>query len=212
MSPHIRAADRVSGMPDAKSPIRRVRSGNQRDEAARLAVLHAADDLLVEHGFAALTVEAIARRAGVAKQTIYRWWPSKVEILLDTLLEDSAKRFPVPVEKPTAEGIRAYLRDFARFVGRDPAGKVLLALLAQAQHDPGTAERVQARYLGPRRAAERDLLTRAADAGEIAPMLGPDAVLDALIGPLIYRAMTGASIPRELVDTLVDRLLAPIAR
>ncbi|WP_433579894.1 TetR/AcrR family transcriptional regulator [Nocardia brasiliensis] len=198
-------------MPDAKSPIRRVRSGNQRDEAARLAVLHAADDLLVEHGFAALTVEAIARRAGVAKQTIYRWWPSKVEILLDTLIEDSAKHFPVPVDKPTAAGIRAYLRDFARFVARDPAGKVLLALLAQAQHDPGTAERVQARYLGPRRVAERDLLARAVDAGEIAPVLGVDAVLDALVGPLVYRAMTGASIPRELVDTLVDRLLAPVA-
>ncbi|WP_338757925.1 TetR/AcrR family transcriptional regulator [Nocardia vulneris] len=198
-------------MPDAKSPARRVRSGNQRDEAARLAVLHAADDLLVEHGFAALTVEAIARRAGVAKQTIYRWWPSKVEILLDTLIEDSAKHFPVPVEKPTAAGIRAYLRDFARFVARDPAGKVLLALLAQAQHDPGTAARVQARYLGPRRAVERELLARAVEAGEIAPVLGPDAVLDALVGPLVYRAMTGASIPRDLVDTLVDRLLVPVA-
>ncbi|SEF37536.1 DNA-binding transcriptional regulator, AcrR family [Amycolatopsis pretoriensis] len=192
-------------MPDSRRP----RSGNRRDEAARLAVLHAADDLLVEHGFAALTVEAIARRAGVAKQTIYRWWPSKVEILLDTLIEDSAKRFPVPEGKATAEAIRGYLRAFARFLTRDPAGKVLLALLAQAQHDPATAESFRERYLGPRREQERALLTRATEAGEIAPRLGPDAALDALVGPLVYAALTGAAVPRGMVSALVEDVLKP---
>ncbi|MYR58237.1 TetR family transcriptional regulator, partial [Streptomyces sp. SID625] len=123
-------------MSAASSPPRRPRSGNRRDEAARLAVLHAADDLLVEHGFGALTVEAIARRAGVAKQTIYRWWPSKTDILLDTLIEDSEKRLPVPAEETTAGTVRDYLRGYAHFLTGDTAGAVLLALLAQAQHDP----------------------------------------------------------------------------
>ncbi|WP_290057539.1 TetR/AcrR family transcriptional regulator [Amycolatopsis solani] len=182
----------------------RARSGNRRDEAARLAVLHAADDLLVEHGFAGLTIEAIAREAGVAKQTIYRWWPSKVEILLDTLIDDATKQLPVP-EKPTAASIRAYLRAFAGFVTGDPAGKVLLALLAQAQHDPATAASLQERYLGPRRAEERDLITRAIDAGEISPRLGADALLDALFGPIVYSALTGSG--HELADALADELL-----
>lgn len=196
-------------MPAASPPPRRPRSGSRRDEAARLAVLHAADDLLVEHGFGALTIEAIARRAGVAKQTIYRWWPSKVEILLDTLIEDSDKRLPVPTEKPTAESIRGYLRGFARFLTRDPAGKVLLALIAEAQHDPNTAKSFHERYLGPRRDQERDMLARGIDAGEVSPRLGPDAALDALVGPIVYRALTGANIPRGLVDTLVEDLLRP---
>ncbi|MFD9821827.1 TetR/AcrR family transcriptional regulator [Streptomyces violascens] len=196
-------------MPATSPQPRRPRSGPRRDETARLAVLHAADDLLVEHGFGGLTVEAIARRAGVAKQTIYRWWPSKVEILLDTLIEDSGKSLPVPTEKATADGIRGYLRSFARFLTRDPAGKVLLALIAQAQHDPDTAKSFHKRYLGPRRTLERDMLARAIEAGEISPDLGPDATLDALVGPIVYRALTGASIPRGLVDTLVDGLLRP---
>lgn len=199
----------VIRMPATSTPSQRPRSGPRRDEAARLAVLHAADDLLVEHGFAALTVEAIARRAGVAKQTIYRWWPSKVEILLDTLIEDTGKHLPVPTETPTAEGIRDYLRAFARFVTRDPAGKVLLALIAQAQHDPGTAQRFHERYLGPRRILERDLLARAIDAGAIAPRLSPDATIDALVGPIVYCALTGTPVPRDLVDTLIADLLAP---
>ena len=198
-------------MAAASSQPRRTRSGNRRDEAARLAVLHAADDLLVEHGFGALTVEAIARRAGVAKQTIYRWWPSKVEILLDTLIEDSNKRFPVPTDKPTAESIRGYLRGFARFLTRDPAGKVLLALIAEAQHDPDTAKSFHERYLSPRRSQERDMLARGIDSGEISPRLSPDATIDALVGPIVYCALTGSTISRALVDTLVEDLLRPRA-
>ena len=196
-------------MPAANSQPRRTHSGNRRDEAARLAVLHAADDLLVENGFGALTIEAIARRAGVAKQTIYRWWPSKVEILLDTLIEDSNKRFSVPTEKPTAESIRGYLHGFARFLTHDPAGKVLLALIAEAQHDPGTAETFHRNYLGPRREQERDMLARAIDAGEVSPGLGPDATIDALVGPIVYRALTGSTIPPDLVDALFENLLKP---
>ncbi|GIJ63215.1 TetR/AcrR family transcriptional regulator [Virgisporangium aurantiacum] len=53
--------------------------------------MQAADDLLVEHGIARLTVEAIAQRAGVAKQTIYRWWPSKTDLQLDAFLTDAAE-------------------------------------------------------------------------------------------------------------------------
>ncbi|KFZ81841.1 TetR family transcriptional regulator [Amycolatopsis sp. MJM2582] len=192
-------------MPAVNSQPRRARSGNQRDEAARLAVLHAADDLLVEHGFARLTIEAIARQAGVAKQTIYRWWPSKVEILLDTLIEDSEKRFAVPVDKPA--DLRGYFRGYARFVTRDPAGKVLLALIAEAQHSPETAKSLHDRYLGPRRELERELLARGIEAGEVSTALDLDAALDAVVGPIVYRAMTGASVPRALVDALVDGLL-----
>ncbi|MFD2469614.1 TetR/AcrR family transcriptional regulator [Amycolatopsis silviterrae] len=198
-------------MPAVNSQPRRARSGNRRDEAARVAVLHAADDLLVEHGFGALTVEAIARRAGVAKQTIYRWWPSKVEILLDTLIEDTAKRLPVPTELPTASGIRAYLRDFADFLAADPAGKCLLTLLAEAQHDPGTAASFHERYLEPRRIAEIEMLTRATEAGEVSPVLGPEATMDALLGPIVYCALTGVAVPRDLVDTLAENILRPRA-
>ncbi|MFG2720151.1 TetR/AcrR family transcriptional regulator [Streptomyces sp. NPDC048416] len=196
-------------MPAASPQSRRPRSGNRRDESARQAVLHAADDLLVEHGFSGLTIEAIARHAGVAKQTIYRWWPSKVDILLDTLIEDSEKRFPVPTGRPTVESVRGYLRGFERFLADDPAGKVLLTLIAQSQHDAATAKDFRERYLGPRRDQERALLARGIEAGAFAPELGPDATMDALVGPIVYCALTGATVPGDLVDTLIERLLRP---
>ncbi|WP_033344041.1 TetR/AcrR family transcriptional regulator [Catenuloplanes japonicus] len=192
-------------MPAETSPPSRQHRGNRRDDAARIAVLHAADDLLVERGFGALTVDAIARRAGVARQTIYRWWPSKVEILLDTLIEDSEKRFPVPEGEPTVGEVRDYLRAFARFLDDDPAGKVLLALLAEAQHSPGTAAVLRERYLAPRRTLERDMLT----AGAFTLRLTPDATMDALTGPIVYGAMIDAPVGPELIDTLAESLLTP---
>jgi AcrR family transcriptional regulator len=183
------------------------RAPQRRNEDARLAVLAAADELLIERGFGGVTVEGIAARAGVAKQTIYRWWPSKVDILLDTLVEEAERRLKIPEDGPVIDGVRAYVRALARFLTKEDAGKVLLALLGEAQHDAGTATLLHERYLDPRRARERALLKRGIAAGELPAGLNPDAALDALIGPIVYRALTGATVSRGFVDGVVDRVL-----
>ena len=182
------------------------RAPHRRNEDARLAVLGAADELLIERGFGGVTVEGIAARAGVSKQTIYRWWPSKVDILLDTLVEEADRRLKIPEDGPVVDAVRGYLRALARFLAKDDAGVVLLALLGEAQHDAETATLFHERYLDPRRARERALLKRGIAAGELPAGLSPDATLDALIGPIVYRALTGAKPSRPFVDALVDRV------
>jgi AcrR family transcriptional regulator len=183
------------------------RAPQRRNEDARLAVLGAADELLIERGFGGVTVEGIAARAGVSKQTIYRWWPSKVDILLDTLVEEADRRLKIPEDGPVVDAVRTYLRALARFLTREDAGKVLLALLGEAQHDAETATLFHERYLDPRRARERALLKRGIAAGELPAGLNPDATLDALIGPIVYRALTGAKVSRPFVDALLCRVL-----
>lgn len=183
------------------------RAPHRRDENARLAVLHAADDLLVERGFGGVTIEGIAARAGVAKQTIYRWWPSKVDVLLDTLIEDAGVRLAVPTAGPAVENTRKYLRALARFLTKDDAGKVLLALIGEAQHDPAMAATFHERYLDPQRENEREMLRRGVTSGELPADLDIDAALDALTGPIVYRALTNAKIPRAFVDGLIANTL-----
>jgi AcrR family transcriptional regulator len=183
------------------------RAPNRRDESARLAVLHAADDLLVERGFGGVTIEGIAARAKVAKQTIYRWWPSKVDILLDTLIDDASRQLVVPDTGSAVEATRRYLRSLARFVTKEPAGKVLLALIGEAQHDATMARTFRQRFLDPQRGTERAVLRRGITSGELAADLDIDAVLDALSGPIIYRALTGAPVPRTFVDGLIGDVL-----
>jgi AcrR family transcriptional regulator len=179
------------------------RAPHRRDEQARLAVLHAADDLLVERGFGGVTIEGIAARAGVAKQTIYRWWPSKVDILLDTLIEDAGRQLVIEDTGSVLECTRRYLRRLARFLTKEPAGKVLLALIGEAQHDPEMARAFHERHLHPQRQRERELLRRGVDCGELSVELDIDAALDALSGPIFYRALTGRSVPRSFIDTLI---------
>jgi AcrR family transcriptional regulator len=183
------------------------RAPHRRDENARLAVLHAADDLLAERGFSGVTIEGIAARAGVAKQTIYRWWPSKVDVLLDTLVDDASRQLAVPDTGPAVDAVRRYLRVLARFLTKEPAGKVLLALIGEAQHDAEMARVFHQRYLDPQRQREREMLQRGIDAGELPGTLDVDAALDALCGPIFYRALTGAPIPRSFIDGLVTGLL-----
>src|SRR5688500_13972105 len=92
----------------------------RRNEATRQAILDAAIDLVVTTGFAALSVEAIAKRAGVGKQTIYRWWPSKGAVLLDAFLAHRVEeRSDVAVLDPFDTGdlatdVRRIIRDTVR--------------------------------------------------------------------------------------------------
>ena len=185
------------------------RAPHRRDENARIAVLHSADDLLVERGYRGVTIEGIAARAGVAKQTIYRWWSSKVDILLDTLIDDASRQLAVPVTGSALDATREYLRTLAVFLTAEPAGRVLLALIGEAQHDQEVAVTFRNRYQAPQRERERGLLTRAVESGELRPGIDVDATLDALTGPIFYRALSGTEIPVGFVDALIASNLAP---
>jgi hypothetical protein len=80
---------------------------------------------------------------------------------------------------------------------------VLLALIGEAQHDPDMARTFHHRYLDPQRRRERALLTRGVKSGELSGDIDIDGVLDALCGPIFYRALTGARIPRTFVNRLI---------
>lgn len=123
--------------------------GRPRSEEARQAVLEAADDLLVEIGYAAMTMKNIAERAGVGRPTVYRWWSSKAEILVEACAEDAAEDLAVglpeaaPIEDAAAELVR-YLTLLNRFLATQPPGLAYRALIGEAQHDPKVAELVRA--------------------------------------------------------------------
>jgi AcrR family transcriptional regulator len=183
-----------------------------RSELARQAVLEAADDLLVERGFAALTVEGIAARAGVAKQTIYRWWPSKTAVLLDALGDDLAQELTPPDTGDLALDLRTHLRGLATFLTRADAGAVYRALIGEAQHDADLARRLREGHLAAQRARDRLPLERAVARGELPAGLDLDLVVDRLVGPVHHRVLVaGAPVPPEFTDELVAATLATVS-
>jgi AcrR family transcriptional regulator len=176
-----------------------------RSEQARLSVLHAADDLLAEKGFAALTIEGIAARAGVAKQTIYRWWPSKTDVLMDAFVQDSAEDLEPPDTGTLAGDLREYLTRLAAYLTGSDAGAVFRALAGQAQHDPALAARLREEHLTHQRARDRRPLERAVARGELPADTDLDVLVDRLVGPIYYRVLvTGEPVDAGLIEALVE--------
>ena len=184
-----------------------------RSEAAREAVLQAADNLLVEKGFAGVTIEGIAARAGVGKQTIYRWWSSKTDILLDAFLEDAAEQLVPPDLGNLKADLRSHLRNCAEFLSKSDAGAVFRALVGEAQHDKQLATRLRAQYLSEQRVRDRVPLQRALERGEISADADVDMAIDQLMAPIHYRILiTGEPVTARYTDLLVQGFLAQFSR
>jgi AcrR family transcriptional regulator len=200
---------------DPSDRTERRHHGNRygRSEEARQAVLEAADDLLAEKGFAGVTMEGIAARAGVSKQTVYRWWNTRTEVLMDAFLQDLTEDLTPPDHGDLARDLRAYLHQLARFLSHSDAGAVFRALIAHAQHDPVFAADFRGRYLDEQRHRDRLPLQRAAERGELPADFDIAAETDQLVGPVYYRVLvTGEPVSHDFTDRLVDAVLRRVHR
>ncbi|HLJ98578.1 MAG TPA: TetR/AcrR family transcriptional regulator, partial [Streptosporangiaceae bacterium] len=156
-----------------------------RSEQARQAILSAAMELASEEAPASMHMEAIAKRAGVSKETLYRWWHSKTEVILDAMAEYGQQAVPIPDTGTLFADLREFLLATADAV--DPATiRVLRHLASAAAANEGEAIQIRDRFLARRRAALGELLERAVARGEIAAesML---PLCDLIYGSLWYR-------------------------
>jgi len=182
------------------------RPGRPRSERARQAILAAALELAAEEGPAALNMEAIARRAGVSKETLYRWWHSKSEVVLDALAHRGEQTIPVPCTGTLHDDLRAFLR--ATVDSAEPGTvRLLYHLAAAAATDETVAGQIRDRFLATRRAALGQILGQAVTRGEIASGYATLA-LDLIYGSMWYRLIFRTG---PLDYTWADEVAAAIA-
>jgi AcrR family transcriptional regulator len=169
---------------------RRPHTGRRRNDAAQAAILDATFRLLAGPGTEALTIDAIAAEAGVGRQTIYRWWPSKGAVVADALVRYAQVVVPGRDTGSFAGDLVAFFTDsFAGLESRVMADR-LRQIVAEAQHDEHVA-RVLADFTAVRRAALRALLERGRSAGELAADADLDMLVDMAYGVLYYRLLVG---------------------
>ena len=175
--------------------------GRPRSEASRAALLDAAYWRMVEVGYSALTVDAVAKAAGAGKQTIYRWWPSKAALAIEAVYAKAAQRIDRPREA-AARGadVAAFLRP--EFAALRPLSPSLPPLLADARQDPRTLIAFREALVEPRCATLAQILARRGVAAETA------TALVVAIDGAIWRALW---LGETLDDGLAQRLagLAP---
>jgi AcrR family transcriptional regulator len=184
--------------------------GRPRSETSRQAILVAALEIAADTGYAGLTIEGIAARAGVGKQTIYRWWSSKADVLLEALPAIADMHIPVSDHGSYHDDLRAFLQASYELSNRYPQIPDLLrALMAEAQINDEFGERFRSRFLNRRRDALAVITDRARERGDLPDRPAPGTVADVVFGIIWYRALaTHQPLDADLVDDLVS-ILAP---
>ena len=172
--------------------------------------------LLDESGPTALTVqklsiERIAREAGVSKTTIYRWWSSKAAVVIDTFLDNHVARTPVRDEMPAIEALREHLASLAEvYAGRE--GRLVAQLIGECQYDSATMAEFKTRFWTPRSHVATSLIRRAMDEGSLRGDLNPELIAELLYSPIYFRLLFQAgTLDAEATKAILQTALEGLA-
>ena len=160
--------------------------GRPRSEAAKRAVLAATRSLVEKGGYDAATIEAIAARAGVAKTTIYRWWPNRAALIVELLMEMAVESVPLPSGPDPLGAVRTEMRGIAG-ASDHLMGRLLTSLLGEAQRDPEIRAALLDGLFRPRTNATGKMIRTAQAAGRLRKDVPAPVIVDLLVGPLFYR-------------------------
>jgi AcrR family transcriptional regulator len=180
--------------------------GRPRSAASRQTVLQAAYAILIEEGLVGFSVEAVAARAGVARTTIYRWWPTKGLLAFDSFREAFGAQLVFARTDAPAADLRALVRSLARALA-GPAGRLAASVMAQAQSDPEVQKLFLEQFSLPLRRHSAGVLKAGIAAGVFRSDLKVGRLLDALVGAVYLRLMFGLPLDASWADALAETLL-----
>lgn len=191
-------------------PVSTTQRPGGRNARVRAAVIAAAAAELAEAGYAGMSLESIARRAGVNRTTLYRRWGNREALILDLMLEHAAKVVPVP----DTGNLRDDLLEFAIAAVANAAtpavGQILRAAIASASRDPAIAETC-ARFWDQRMALDGQIVARAFTRGELCRDVAPREVIEAVLGPLHMRLLISGTPPsRSDIARVVDLVVTGV--
>lgn len=163
--------------------------------------------LLQEKSVRDSTMEEIAKRAKVGKPTLYKWWPTKANLVLAMLCERMAPNLEKPTGLSAGKSLRFRVRRLIdAFNG--PFGKIVAGLIAEGQSEPAVLRTFFESWVSPRRNATIADLQRGKDAGELGPNTEPELLNDALFGAIYYRLLLRSGpLTRRVGDQLVEQIL-----
>jgi len=188
-------------------------AGSVRNKATHAAIVDAAVDILNEQGYGGFTIEAVARRSGAGKPTIYRWWKTKSELFMELYNREAAALMPVEDLGSMRDELIAQIASIFRFWRETACGQAFRALIAESQIDAASLARLRDQFMPPRRNLARAILERAVQRGEVR-LDDIDVALDLLYGFSTYHLITNqiSDDPRMIasaVDLLMRGLTAP---
>ncbi|OJZ68796.1 TetR family transcriptional regulator [Mycobacterium paraffinicum] len=170
------------------SDLTQATTPRRRSEKSRTAIVTATRELLLERGFDGLSIEAVAARAGVGKQTIYRWWPSRSALVADVMLEDADKLLAsVSHTGDLAADLVGWVGKLVASLTTDRGSAMLRTLTVACTEHEETAVRLRAGFSAPLHDSVRDRLLADGIAAATA-----ESAADAIVGGVVYPILSGA--------------------
>lgn len=182
--------------------------GRPRSEKSRQAIIQATISLMETMGYENLKIVDIARKAGVGKQTIYRWWHSKAELVIEAVLEETATHIGVPDTGSIGGDLRELLRNSCHRLCHTSSGTILAGLLMAGRKDALTLAVFRERFIESRRDVIRGLFKKHQNSQEIKAGINIELILDLIFGSMWYRLLVEhAPLDESFANELVDHIL-----
>ncbi|MFE2944844.1 TetR/AcrR family transcriptional regulator [Streptomyces sp. NPDC059255] len=178
-------------------------------DAIRAAVF----EELAAVGFARMSIEGIARRAGVGKTAVYRRWKSKLELVLDLVSAFAAQGLPAPSTGSLHGDVRALLEVASHALSHPVASQVIPDLLVEAARHPEISDAIKAALLDGQRGIAAVIVREAVERGELPGGADADRALDLIVGPLYWRlVVVRSALPPGYLDDLAASAVAALSR
>ncbi|UYO96900.1 TetR/AcrR family transcriptional regulator [Microbacterium sp. M28] len=183
-----------------------------RSEQARQAVLAAMRAALVDEGYSSASIEGLAAAAGVSKQTIYRWWPSKAAILGEALLDGTlpGADIALPQTSDLEADLRAWFTAMSASLGDAEGVALARALIAVTATDAELGAALNEKLAAPIRGWVSQRLARAVEAGDVRADVDAAVIADQFVAMASYGALQGKVLGAEQVDAVVGVLMRGI--
>ncbi len=186
--------------------------GRPRDAQASHVILRAALHEFIEQGFAGMSIEAVAIRAGVGKSTIYRWWPSK-EALVAAAVNTLYEALEVPDTGRVRDDVIALIRQMHSFITSATAGKVFPRMAGELAAGSSLGRTYMTTVIEPRRQMLVEVMKRGVDRGELRADLDAELAVDSILGSMVFLRLSRRifELGDALSDQLVDQLITGMA-
>ncbi|WIY06622.1 TetR/AcrR family transcriptional regulator [Amycolatopsis mongoliensis] len=183
-----------------------------RADSRAETIMRSTLELAREAGYAKLSVEAVAARAGVGKHTVYRRWPSKGVLFLDSLLSLHEPALEYADTGDITADLRRQIHAAVDLLGAPPWGPLYRALIGEAQHDPAVAAGLNERFIRPQAEKTVARIKAAQRRGQLAADLDLDLMMAILSGPLYFTLLiTQEPLTHDYVDRVLHALFAGLA-
>ena len=204
--------DKLENSTQGIEPLALRRRPGGRSARVRAAAIAATLAELAESGYSALSLESVARRAGVHKTTLYRRWGTREDLVLEAMLERAGEHIPVPNTGSLRKDLFELAQTAAANAASPEVAAMARAVVAQMPHDSRLAA-ANRRFWDERLALDGIIVEQAIERGEVAPGTQPRQVIESVLGPIHLRLLlTGEPISRDVLQAIVDVVVDGIAQ